>query len=290
MSAADDLAARLAGGAPPNVALMHLLAASPSPDEAAAALGAARAARPDLSGPLAVAERLLAARPDAWRTVRAVAGSVDHAPASAPPEATLERWRAGFDRLAATSPEAGVALYALGDPALLAAATAEVVEALDGWGLLGEGRDALDLGCGMGRFTEAMAPRLRSVLGLDISPGMVAEARRRSGRPNAAYAVGSGRDLAGVTDATVDLVLAADVFPYLVEAGLAAAHVAEVARVLRPGGVAAVLNYSYRGDEARDRADLAAAAEAHGLAVERAGERPFRLWDAAAFVLRRPRP
>ena len=287
MSAADDLAARLRDGAPANIALMHLLMASPSPDAAAAALAAARGAHPDLAGPLGAVERLRVAHPDAWRIVHAVAEGVDHAPALASPEAVLDHWRDSFDRLAAASPEAGVALYALGDPALLADATAEVVEALRGWGLLGPDRDALDLGCGMGRFAEALAPHLRSVVGLDLSAGMVAEARRRSRHGNVRFAPGSGRDLAGLADASLDLVLAADVFPYLVEAGLAERHVAEIGRVLRGGGAGVILNYSYRGDPARDRADLAASAAAHGLALERAGEHPFRLWDAAAFVLTR---
>ena len=286
MTAAADLVRRLRDGAPANVALMHLLMASPSPEAARDALATAAAPR-DLAGPLAAVRALLAAHPDAWRTVHAVAEEVDHAPALGSAAATLDHWRAGFDRLAATAPEAGVALYALGDPALLAAATAEVVEALEGWGLLGAARDALDLGCGMGRFTEALAPHLGSVLGLDLSPGMVTEARRRARHPNVRFAVGSGRDLDGVATGSVDLVLAADVFPYLVEAGLADVHVAEMARVLRPGGAAVILNHSYRGDPARDAADLAAAAAGCGLTVARAGERPFRLWDATAFVLRR---
>jgi SAM-dependent methyltransferase len=285
MRAAEALAARLREGAPPNIALMHLLMASASPAKAAESLSAAVAAFPDLAAPLAEVGRLLAAHPDAWRVVHAVADGIDHAPALADAEATLAHWRAGFDRLAEAAPEAGVALYALGDPVLLAAATAEVVEALQSWGLLGVERDALDLGCGMGRFSEALAPHLRSVLGLDLSPGMVEEARRRSKQVNVRYAVGTGRDLAGVEDGLVDLVLAADVFPYLVEAGLAEKHVREIARVLRPGGTAVVLNYAYRGEPERD---LAAAAAAHGLTLHKAGERPFRLWDAAVFLLRKP--
>ena len=200
---------------------------------------------------------------------------------------TLLDWP--FKEIVQTYTRRDMALYALGDPALLAAATAEVVAVLDRWGLLGRDRDALDLGCGMGRFAEALAPHLRSVLGLDLSAGMIDEARRRSRHANVRFAVGTGRDLAGVADASVDLVLAADVFPYLVAAGLAEAHVAEMARVLRPGGAAALLNYSYRGDPERDRADLAVAAAGRGLVLERAGERPFRLWDATAFLLRRKR-
>ena len=281
-TSARALLARLRMGAPPNIALMHLLIAAPSPEGATEALAAARVDL-SLAEPLDAVARLWSAHPDAWRTVHAVADGVDHAPALATSEATLDHWRDSFDRLAAEAPEAGVALYALGDPGLLAAATAEVVEALEAWGLLGRDRDALDLGCGMGRFSEAMAPRLRGVLGLDLSAGMVEEARRRSRHGNVRYAIGTGRDLAGVADGSVDLVLAADVFPYLVEAGLAGHHVAEMARVLRPTGAAVILNYAYRGDEA----DLAADAARHGFALERAGERPFRLWDAAVFLLRR---
>ncbi len=286
---ADALLHSLRGGVPANVALMHLLIAAASPADAADALAAAALAAAGRSDDEAAVARVAAlsdARPEAWRTVHAVAGSVDHAPALASPEATLDHWRDSFDRLAAAAPEAGVALYALGDAGLLAEATREVVAALAGWGLLGPGRDALDLGCGMGRFTEALAPHLRAVVGLDVSANMVAEARRRARHANARYAVGTGRDLDGVADGAVDLVLAADVFPYLVEARLAERHVAELARVLRPGGIAAILNYSYRGDPARDLAELGALASRHGFALERAGERPFRLWDAAVFLLR----
>ena len=270
-------------GRPDTITLMHLLIGAASLEEAASAIAAAREACPDLAEAVDRLAALLAVHPRAWATVHAVVDHIDHAPALATSEATLDHWRDSFDRLAAEAPEAGVALYALGDPGLLAAATAEVVEALEAWGLLGRDRDALDLGCGMGRFSEALAPRLRGVLGLDLSAGMVEEARRRSRHGNVRYAIGTGRDLAGVADGSVDLVLAADVFPYLVEAGLAGHHVAEMARVLRPAGAAVILNYAYRGDEA----DLAVDAARHGFVLERAGERPFRLWDAAVFLLRR---
>ena len=77
-----------------------------------------------------------------------------------------------------TSPEASVALYSLGDPAILAAATEEIVAWLVAERLLPADADVLDLGCGIGRVG-GVAPRCRSVLGLDVSAGMVAEATRR---------------------------------------------------------------------------------------------------------------
>ena len=201
----------------------------------------------------------------------------------------IARIAAFFDRAVAHSPEAGVALYSLGDPAILAAATAEAVRWLEGAGLLRPGADVLDLGCGFGRMAAALSPRCRSVLGLDVSAGMVAEARRRhAGLPNARFETTPGQDLSALPAGAFDLVLAVDSFPYLVQAGVAEAHVAGAARALRPGGALAVLNLSYRGDPERDRGDAARWAGAHGLALEMAGATPFALWDGTAFVFRRP--
>ncbi len=211
-------------------------------------------------------------------------------------EGGVARVAAFFDRQAARTPEAGVALYSLGDPQILAAATAEIVDWLGAEGLLGprlgmalEGPDVLDLGCGIGRMAAALAPRCRSVLGLDVSPGMVAEARRRVEREKVRFEVTAGQDLAGVAAGTFDLVLAVDSFPYIVQVGadVAEQHVAGAARALRAGGALAVLNLSYRQDLAADRADAARWAARHGFTLARAGERPFALWDGTAFVLRR---
>lgn len=205
--------------------------------------------------------------------------------------ADTARTAAFFDRAAAHSPEAGVALFSLGDPAILAQATGEVVGWLQEAGLLQRDADVLDLGCGFGRVAAALAPYCRSVLGLDVSAGMVAEARRRhAGLANARFETTPGRDLAALPPAAFDLVLAVDSFPYIVQAGLAPGHVAGAARALRPGGTLAVLNLSYRCDPVGDRADAAAWAKAGGLALEIAGARPFALWDGTAYVLRKPHP
>jgi hypothetical protein len=87
----------------------------------------------------------------------------------------------------------------------------------------------------------------------------------------------------------VDLILAADVFPYLVQAGpdVVDMHIREARRVLRRAGSLVILNYSYRDDPAQDEADLRRLAGLHGLAVVHSGERPFSLWDAAVFHLAR---
>ena len=202
----------------------------------------------------------------------------------------MARIAAFFDRAVAHSPEASVALYSLGDPVILAAATDEIVAWLEAQGLLRPGMDVLDLGCGFGRAAAVLAPRCRSVLGLDVSPGMVAEARRRhAALANVRFAPTSGQSLAALPDAAFDLVLAIDSFPYIVQTGAATAdlHAAGAARILRPGGALCILNLSYRDDPVQDRADAARWAGAHGFTLAVADLAPFRLWDGSAYVLRR---
>jgi SAM-dependent methyltransferase len=219
------------------------------------------------------------------------ASGLDHGAAPGTPEEAVARVAAAFDRAVAAAPEASVAAYSLNDPAALAAATGEVVEWLAREGLVGPDRDVLDLGCGIGRVSAALAPRCRSVLGLDVSPSMVAEARRRhAGAPNLRFGTTPGTGLSALGTASFDLVLAVDSFPYIVQAGAAVAerHIADAARVLRGGGAFAILNLSYRGDPEADRADAARWAAAGGWTLAVDGAAPFALWDGAAFLLRRP--
>jgi ubiquinone/menaquinone biosynthesis C-methylase UbiE len=212
---------------------------------------------------------------------------VEHGGEAASPEEGVARWTAMFDRAARTSAEGSVALYSLGDVELLRAATEEVVERLRSWGLLGKDRRVLDLGCGIGRLEERLAPEVASVVGLDISGEMLALARRRCAAwPNVHLVQGSGLDLQGLPDGIFDLVLAVDTFPYLVQAGLALVerHFSEARRVLRPGGSLVVLQLSYRGAE-RDRAEVRQLAETFGFVLLRPGTRELSGWDGLAFHL-----
>jgi ubiquinone/menaquinone biosynthesis C-methylase UbiE len=105
--------------------------------------------------------------------------------------------------------------------------------------LLGKVRpddDVLDIGCGTGRFTVPLAGRAKTVSGLDMSPMMLAEARKKLADGGLEADLREG-DMAKLPfdDASFDVVVSM----------LALMHIPrqdrqqvfhEVARVLRPGG------------------------------------------------------
>jgi ubiquinone/menaquinone biosynthesis C-methylase UbiE len=193
-----------------------------------------------------------------------------------------------FDHAASASEEAAVALYSLGDPALLDRATRELVTVLASWRVLDPARIALDFGCGIGRVAARLASSLAAIDGVDISPRMIAASRRRcAGIANVAFHLSSGRDLAMFPDARFHLVIAIDTFPYLFSAGPAVldASLREIARVLRPGGDLVIGNLSYRSDPAADRADLDTLARAHRFSITKSGARLGELWDGIGFHL-----
>jgi SAM-dependent methyltransferase len=110
--------------------------------------------------------------------------------------------------------------------------------------LPGHGR-ALEIGCGVGRFTTALAQRFERVDGIDVSATMIALAARLGTPANAHLQVGSGRDLAGLPDGAFDLAFSHLVFQHIADRSAIASYVRELARTLRPGGVA-VLQFDTR--------------------------------------------
>jgi demethylmenaquinone methyltransferase/2-methoxy-6-polyprenyl-1,4-benzoquinol methylase len=99
----------------------------------------------------------------------------------------------------------------------------------------------LDLACGTGDLTRLLARRFPDgrVLGQDLTAAMLDEAKRRTAEPNVQY---EQCDIAatGLGDGSVDIVTGGYALrnaPALDDA------LAEVARVLRPGGTAAFLDF-----------------------------------------------
>jgi SAM-dependent methyltransferase len=231
---------------------------------------------------------LIRDHPQAWAMTSSVLAEADHDRPAGTEAEDIAHWAGAFDRAVRLSPEGSVALYSLGDPALLRAATDEVAARLGEWGLTGRERVMLDLGCGIGRFVGALAGEMRFIVGMDISHEMLRVARERCADcSNTGFVRMNGRDLSMLADQRFDLVLAADVFPYLFGSGpsLVEAQIAEAARILKPAGSLLILNLSYREDIDADRRDLAAIADRHGLTILRSGTRDFQLWDAQTFHL-----
>ncbi len=93
----------------------------------------------------------------------------------------------------------------------------------------------LDLGCGTGLMGAALRPRVDELVGVDLSPAMIAKARKTGGYD--ALEVGDVVDrLARRDRGEFDLVVAADVLAYI---GDLADVVSSAARALAPGGLVA---------------------------------------------------
>lgn len=279
------------GDLPAGIALMRLTLATGSPAELDRLLGGEESGRGREASPIRKLAALARRHPDAWTSIRAAASAVAQAPVgTVSPEEAMQGLAAKFDAAAKASPEASVALYSLGDPQLLSAATDEIASWMRQAGILGDKRTILDVGCGIGRLEYALHAKVRRIVGTDISREMVENAQRRcAGLERVDIRLVSGLDLADFADASFDAVLAVDSLPYLVSAGgdLAGRHFAEAARVLRREGDLLIFNYSYRGALGIDRDDVEHHARANALTVIENGARPFRLWDAVAFRLRK---
>lgn len=134
--------------------------------------------------------------------------------------------------------EAGKSSFALLDPELLFAALP-----------LHAVRRALDLGCGEGAYTLALARRLPpggTVFGVDLwEEGVEAllRAAKREGLSNVTARAGDLTRLPELRDARADLALMATVLHDLAARGAAGAALEEAARVLRPGGWLAAVEF-----------------------------------------------
>jgi SAM-dependent methyltransferase len=99
---------------------------------------------------------------------------------------------------------------------------------------------ALDIGCGVGRLTRAIAGRTASVYAIDVSPGMIDLARTyNQDLDTVDWIVGDGVSLRPLLDATVDVCLSHVVFQHIPDPQITLGYVAEIGRVLKPAGWAA---------------------------------------------------
>jgi SAM-dependent methyltransferase len=97
---------------------------------------------------------------------------------------------------------------------------------------------ALEIGAGLGRVCRALASRFDRVVGLDISEEMLHRARSLVDDPRVGFVVTDGSSLWALRDASVDLVLTFTVFQHIPDVRVVDRYIAEVGRVLKPGGLA----------------------------------------------------
>lgn len=101
---------------------------------------------------------------------------------------------------------------------------------------VGESR-MLELGCGVGRMTRALAKRARFVHATDVSEEMIEQARGYCpGLANVRWEVTNGFDVASIDDGALDFSFSFLVFQHVPQKEIVLRNVAEMLRALRPGG------------------------------------------------------
>jgi SAM-dependent methyltransferase len=133
---------------------------------------------------------------------------------------------------------------AAGDTAVYVGDPASGADELAGlFGRLGadpRGGRCVEVGCGPGRMTGALAERFDQVVAVDVSPAMLDQARRNVTAPNVSFVDVSGERLDGVEDGSADVLVCYLVLQHLPSARVVRAYLAEFARVLAPAGEAFV--------------------------------------------------
>lgn len=99
---------------------------------------------------------------------------------------------------------------------------------------------ALEIGCGLGRFSRALARRFGEVTAIDVSDEMIRRARAaHDGWPRLQFR-GSDGEAIPLPGRSVDFVFSYEVFQHMPSHRVIQANLHEVGRVLRPGGAAMI--------------------------------------------------
>jgi ubiquinone/menaquinone biosynthesis C-methylase UbiE len=142
-------------------------------------------------------------------------------------------------------------------------------------------RNALDFGCGVGRVSQALATRFDRVVGLDVAPSMIAQARAVNGVPDrCSFELNRSRRLRRFSNDSFDLVYSRMVLQHMAPS-LARGYLRELVRVLAPGGA---LVFQLPERMSADSMQLFLNAPVEGNALKRRLPRPFvRAWRAAKY-------
>lgn len=100
---------------------------------------------------------------------------------------------------------------------------------------LGKDRKALDIGCGVGRMSQALGRHFGHVLGVDVADSLIKEANARNTHPHIAFGVLDGETLLPGVIGEFDTVFSYEVL-YLLPPELLRKYFHDVRRVLKRGG------------------------------------------------------
>jgi ubiquinone/menaquinone biosynthesis C-methylase UbiE len=96
----------------------------------------------------------------------------------------------------------------------------------------------LEIGCGAGRVTRALARLFGEVHAVDVSSEMIAQARQGlKNTPNAHVYQNNGMDLTVVPDLQFDFAFSTIVFQHIPSKEVIESYVREASRLLRPGAL-----------------------------------------------------
>lgn len=99
---------------------------------------------------------------------------------------------------------------------------------------------AVEIGPGVGRVSLAMAEHFERVIGVDVSAEMVRRAREIVTDQRVTFELGDGATLGPIADNSADFVFSFTVLQHIPKVSVIEGYLAEAARILRPGGVAAL--------------------------------------------------
>ena len=159
-----------------------------------------------------------------------------------------------------------------------------------------QGRDpkemkVLEIGCGAGRITHALADLFGEVWAVDISDEMIKQARALlAGKPNTHVYRNNGKDLGVLPPVTFDFAFSYIVFQHIPSLEVVENYVREVHRMLRPGALFKLQVQSGRGSSDKtdtwtgcsfteeDALDMALRCGFEPRYTAGAGEQYFWLW------------
>jgi ubiquinone/menaquinone biosynthesis C-methylase UbiE len=101
-------------------------------------------------------------------------------------------------------------------------------------------KDVMEIGCGIGRITEFLSKNFKTVSAVDISEEMVRKGSQRlSGSKNIVFKATDGTSFP-FTSSSFDFVFSFIVFQHMPDTQTIEKNIAEISRVLRPGGIAKI--------------------------------------------------